>query len=83
MAPIILNTTPSVNPTIANGSRISQKNMRIKNKPTAKGQHKVNNMQKSNTAINSFIATIFLSGKKSNIKPDFIINLLSVNCIIY
>ncbi len=57
MAPIILNTTPSVNPTIANGSNISQKNMRIKNKPTAKGQHRVNNMQKSNTAINSFIST--------------------------
>ena len=63
MAPIILNTTPSVNPTIANGSRISHRNMRIKNKPTAKGQHKVNKMQKSNTAINSFIATIFLSGR--------------------
>jgi len=57
MAPIILNTTPSVNPTIANGSNISQKNIRIKNKPTAKGQHRVNIMQKSSIAINSFIST--------------------------
>ncbi len=57
IAPIILNTTPSVNPTIANGSNISQKNIRIKNKPTARGQHRTNSMQKSNTAINSFIAT--------------------------
>jgi len=57
MAPIILNTMPSVNPTIAKGRSISQMNIRIKNKPTARGQHRVKSMQKSNTAINSFIAT--------------------------
>jgi len=83
IAPIILKTTPSVNPTIAKGSNISQKNMRIKNKPTAKGQHRVNNMQKSNTAINNFISANFFICLKSNIKPEFLIILLSVNCMIY
>ena len=83
IAPIILNTTPSVNPTIANGSSINQRNIRIKNKPTARGQQRVNNIQKSNTAINSFIATKIFIYLKSNIKPEFLINLLSDNCIIY
>lgn len=56
IAPIILNTTPSVNPTIAKGSSSNQTKKRRKNNPTAKGQHITNNIQKSNTAINSFIA---------------------------
>jgi hypothetical protein len=61
IAPIILNTTPSVKPTIAKGSRSNQTKKRRKNNPKATGQHKTNNIQKSNTAINNFIATkIFL-----------------------
>ena len=57
IAPIILNTTPRVNPTIAKGSNNNQTKKSRKNSPTAKGQHMTNNMQKSNTAINNFIAT--------------------------
>ena len=57
IAPIILNTTPRVKPTIAKGSRINQTKKSRKNNPTAKGQHITNNIQKSKTAINNFIAT--------------------------
>lgn len=57
MAPIILNTTPSVNPTIAKGSSNSHIKINKKNKPIARGQHRVNRMQNNNTAINTFMAT--------------------------
>jgi hypothetical protein len=59
MAPIILNTTPSVNPTIAKGRSRSQTKINKKNKPIANGQHNVKRIQKSSTAIKSFIAIIF------------------------
>jgi hypothetical protein len=58
---MILKITPNVNPTIANGKSNSQTNIKIKNRPIARGQHKVNKIQNSNTAINSFMATIFLN----------------------
>ena len=60
IAPIILKTTPRVKPTIAKGSNSSQTNIKIKNAPTASGQHKTNRMQKRSMAINSFIATIII-----------------------
>jgi hypothetical protein len=79
IAPIILNTTPRVKPTIAKGSSSSQTKKRRKNNPTARGQHKTNNIQNSKTAINNFIATKIFYLLESNIKPDFLINLCSVN----
>jgi len=61
MAPTILNTIPIVNPNTANGRSRSQTKPRIKNRPMANGQHKKNNIQKSSTAIKTFIAKKFFN----------------------
>jgi hypothetical protein len=52
---MILKISPIVNPRILNGSNRIQKKIKIKKTPIARGQHIVNNMQKSIRVIKNFI----------------------------
>gem|GEM_PF-5300774 len=54
-APINLNTSSSVSPTILNGNKISHKIGRIKTNANATGQHITNRMHQSKMAITDLI----------------------------
>lgn len=61
MAPMNLNTTSKVKPTIRKGSRSSQISGKRKINSKATGQHSTNNMHHNKTAINVLISrTVFV-----------------------